>query len=81
MHDTYWMQIRNFSARRLRMGSQLGQRRQRRRVGGGPASLEPEGEGLELVHEDDVVKLDEVAAFLAIDDRRRRRRSRRRRRR
>jgi len=63
------------------MGPQLGQRRERRRVGGGPASLEPERERLELVHEDDVVKLDQVAALLAIDNRRRRRRSRRRRRR
>ena len=73
------MQIRNLPARRLRMGPQLGQRRQRRRVRGSPAPLEPEREGLELVHEDDVVELDEVTAFLAVHDRRRRGRSRRRR--
>lgn len=73
------MHIRNFSARRLWVSSQLGEWRQRWGIGRGSAPLKSESERLQLVHEDDVVELDEVAAFLAVHDRRRRGRSSRRR--
>ena len=66
--STHWMHIRNFSARRLWVSSQLGEWRQRWGIGRGSAPLKSESERLQLVHEDDVVELDEVAAFFAVNN-------------
>jgi len=72
----YRVLVRNFSTGRLRVRPQLGERRQGRSVCGRAAPLKPERKRLYLVHEYNIVELDQVAPLFAVDDRRSSRRTR-----